>query len=716
MTLYAEVALPLPLNQTFFYTVPELWKEQAKIGTRVLVPLGERALTGIVINLRKRRLERSVELKEIKEVLDEKPVFSLLFLSFTRKLSDYYYTFWGELLQASLPTSHIVKSKTTTFLTEKGKEALRKEGLSSKERAVLSLLQRRAYTPLFIQRKLGVKNTSSLLSQLERKGFIHILREVKRAKRRKMRSVGTGQSQLEIDFGLDRDSLEIAEQISQKEGKKIFSPFLLFAPKDKREAVYFYLIKNVLAREERALFLVPEISLTKYPLERLKKGLGKNIALLHSQMSERAREVEWQKVQNGEAEVVVGSRSALFSPVSRLGLIIVDEEHDESYYQQESPSYDARRGAWLRAREEKAVLVYGSAKPSVEAFYRAKKGSYLVNMEKYKQQRRVFTVEEKRRGRGVGQFLRERIEEKLKKEEQVLVFINRRGYAPLLLCSRCSYIPKCIHCDISLTYHKKEERLVCHYCNYSLSKMEVCPECKGRIIKMMGIGIEAVEEELEKFFPQSRVASLVSDEARTRKEQERMIRSFSKGEINILVGTQLLAHQVGLPSVSLVAILYPETLLGFSDFRASQKTFQTISRMMGFCRDDSCGEVIIQTALPSHFSIRASATQDYISFFNQEIKVRRLMNYPPFSHVIGIVFQGKNVRTLAKKSREFSTQIKKRAEDIEVLGPALASVTRLRGVNRIQMILKAKKRKLMDEVVKESLKKVRFRGTISVLS
>jgi len=716
MTLYAEVALPLPLNQTFSYLIPEYWQEQVKIGTRVLVPFRERILTGFVISLRKRKAKKDLKLKEIQEVLDEKPIFSKNLFSFTRKLSDYYYTSWGELLQASLPPAYVLKSKMIIHLTEEGKEALKKVKLPQEEKSILTLLQKKAYTPSFLQRKFGRKSASSLLSRMARKGLIYFQRDLKKPERRKLRPVSAPLKQLEIDFGLSGKLKKVSERITAKTRQKVFSHFLLFGPESERKTLYFNLIKQVLEREEKVLFLVPEISLTEQLIDKFEKRLGKEAAFLHSQMSERKRETEWLKVRSGEAKVVVGPRSALFSPLDNLGLIIVEEEHDDSYYQQESPSYDARKGAWMRAREEKAILIYGSAMPTVETFYRAKRGKYLLDLEQEEQKRRVTIMGEKS-GREIMSYqFKEKIKERLEEEEQVIIFISRRGYAPLLICSNCRHIPKCANCDVALTYHKKEEKLVCHYCNYSLPKLEVCPECKSKIIRLRGFGIEAVEEELKKYFPLARVSSFASDEIKGKKEQERVVRSLSKGKIDILVGTQLLAHRTDLGSVSLVGILYPEMILGLADYRASQKTFQTISLMMSHLKDTDQGEVIIQTELPSHFSIQGAVAQDYVFFFNQEIKLRRIMNYPPFSRMIGVLFQGENLRTLAQKSREFSALVKRKEEGIEVLGPSLAGVKRLKGMNRIQMILKAKRRKDLDQVLQESLKKGKARGSISVFS
>jgi len=714
MTLYAEVVLPLPLSESFSYLIPENWQDQVKIGTRVLVPFRSRILTGFVTRLRKRKTQKDIKLKEIQEVLDEKPLFSANFLSFTNKLSDYYFTSWGELLQASLPPSYVLKSKTVIHLSAEGEEALKKEKLSKEEKAILTLLQKKAYTPSFLQRKFGRKSASYFLSRMARRKYIHFQTDLKKTERRKLEPVSAPQKQLEIDFGLSGKLRKIIERITQKGSQIAFSPYLLFGPEEERKALYFNLIKQALEREEKVLFLVPEISLTEHLIEKFEKRLGKEAAILHSQMSGRKREVEWLRVRSGEAKVVVGPRSALFSPLDNLGLIIVEEEHDDSYYQQENPSYDARKGAWLRAKEEKALLIYGSATPTVEAFYRAKRGGYLLALEQEKQKRKVAIVEESSGREIMSRKFREKIRDKLKEREQVLIFINRRGYAPLLICSNCRYIPKCANCDITLTYHKKEEKLICHYCNYSLPKPEICPECKSKIIRLMGFGIEAVSEELKRHFPQAKVSSFASDEIKGKKQQERVVRSFSKGKIDILAGTQLLAHRTDLPSVSLVGILYPETILGLADYRASQKTFQTISLMMSHLQDDGNGEVIIQTELPSHFSIHGAATQDYGSFFNQEIKLRRLMNYPPFSHLIGVLFQGENLRIVAQKSREFTALVKSEAKEIEVLGPSLAGIRRLRGVSRVQMILKAKKRKHLDEVLRSSLKKVRLRRSISV--
>lgn len=712
MTLYADVVLPLPLDQSFSYIVPESAQKNVKIGSRVLVPLGQRLLTGFIVNLRKRKLSQVLKLKEIAEVLDESPVFSLSFLSFARKLSSYYYSSWGELLQASLPPSFILKSQKRVSLSTKGKTLLRGDELSGEEKELLGYLKKREYTALYLKRKLKVKNLSLLLSRLEKKGLIHIQEDIEKIRQKTAPKTPVGETQLEMDFSLDARSLEVAGQITRKIGDQVFLPFYLFGPSEKRESVYFYLIKRILADGRKVLYLVPEITLTQSLTEKFEKRLGEKVALLHSRLSEKKRELEWRKIKNGEVDVVVGPRSALFSPLENLGLIIVDEEQDESYYQRENPCYDARKGARFRAKQEEAVLVYGSARPSVSAFFWAKKRGNLLSLESEPRRRNVKIVDDRKEKGVISRKLEEKIAARLNKREPVILFLNRRGYASSLFCSRCNTIPRCSRCDIALSYHKKEEKLVCHYCGYSLPKMDNCPECGSRMIRERGIGIEALEEKLKTLFPQSCVTSFATD--LTRLEQERVLHNFRRGKIDILVGTQLLAHQVDVPPVFLVGILFPETILTLSDYRAGQKTFLTLSQMMKFLKDDERAEVLIQTTLPQHFTIRQAAFEDYISFYKQELRLRRLMNYPPFSHIVEVLFQGENLRSVARKSREFSEQVKKEAGDIEILGPALASVSRVRGVSRVQVVLKAKRKKTIDDVLVKVLKTVKLRKSILV--
>ncbi len=711
MILYAEIVFPLPVDQSFSYLVPEAFRDKAKIGSRAIAPFGQRRLTGFIVSLSQSGPPPEFELKEIVDLLDEEPVFSPALLCLTRKLSDYYYSSWGELLQAALPPSFILKSQAKVSLTEEGRIAIENESLAKEEREILGFLGKRACSLSFLKRKLGAQAVSPLLPRLGRKNLIAFESVVRKPRKKQMLEDSVTQTQLEMDFSLDSESRQMAERIARRPSEKVFRPFFLFGSFEKREAVYFYLIKKFLAERKKVLILVPEISLTQSLTEKFQKKLGEKAALLHSRLSRGRREFEWRKIKGGEAEVVVGPRSALFSPLSDLGLIVVDEEHDESFAQHESPCYDARRGAWLRAEEEGAVLIYGSASPSVSDFYRAEKGGYLLRLESEPGKKNVEIVDDRREKRLISQRLKEKIGHRIKKKEQVLVFFNRRGYASFLFCSRCNYIPRCVRCDISLSYHKRDDKLICHYCNYSRPKMETCPECGSRMMRERGIGIEAVEEELRRIFPQNKITSF--DTSLSKRAQDKILLRYLRGEIDVLIGTQLLAHQRELPLASLVSILFPEMILALSDYRAGQKTYQTLSQMMRFVKDDS-SEVLIQTALPDHFAIVQAAGGDYDSFYQQELEFRRLMSYPPFSIVAEVLFQGENLRNVARKSREFSALLKSLTKEVEILGPALDIVPRVRGLYRVQLILKAQRKDFLDEALRKSLRTIKLRKSVFV--
>jgi len=614
----------------------------------------------------------------------------------------------------SLPPSFVPKSKTRVHITEGGEEAVHRVELTDREKTILTWLQKKPYSDFYLKRKLRIRNLSSLLSRLEKEGFIRIERDIKRTVQRVKRISPQIPTQLEIDFSLDKKAYKVANSMGEMLGKETFSPYLLYGPPEKRESVYFYMIKKVLALGEKALFLVPEIALTENLIEDFQRKLGENVALLHSQLTESRREREWKRIRDGEADVVLGTRSALFAPLEDLGLIIVDEEQDDSYYQKESPSYDARKGAWLRAKAYGSVLIYGSTAPSIETFFKARKKGYLFCLEEEPRQFQAQIFDDRKERGIIPQTLKIKIRERLDRKEAVLIFFNRRGYAPFLTCSRCGYVPRCKNCDIALTYHKKEGRLICHYCNDSLDKPNLCPDCGSQIISKRGFGIEVVEEELRNVFPKNRLTCFDTDVAKSKKSQDRILADFKEGRIDILIGTQLLAHRLDLPRVSFIAVLYPETLLALSDFRASQKTFYSLNQIIRFLRNESTAELFIQTSLPQHFSLIKAVSNDYHSFYNQEIKYRRVMNYPPFSYMAELLLQEQNLRTLARKSREFSSLLKNQVKDVEVLGPALASVSKMRGRSRAQIILKSKNKKSLDSALKNSFEKIKARKSLFV--
>jgi primosomal protein N' (replication factor Y) len=683
----------------------------------VLAPLGRRTLRGFIVGLGD-KLERDIALKNIAGVLDEQPFFSPSFLKFSRRLSDWFYSSWGELLESSLPPSFQIKSRIKILLSDPGKKALGDGSLPKAEKALAELLRDKSYSATYLKRKLNVKNLSMLLSRMERKGLLLILSEEKKTSQKAHREKRSRRpaAQLELDFSLDQKLGNVATAIGDKIREKRFAPFLLHGSAERRLAIYFSAIRKALAQSEKALFLVPEINLTQNLVDEFEKKLGESVSVLHSRLSERAREREWHRIRDGEASVVVGPRSALFTAISGLRLLIVDEEQDDSYLQLESPSYDARRGAWLRAEEVQATLIYGSATPSVEGFYKAQNGKWLVSLGEEPRKSEVRVVDQRGAKGIISSAFQEAIERRLGAQEQVVIFFNRRGYAAYLVCSRCRHVPRCPHCDLPLAYHKQEERLTCHRCRFSSPLKERCPECGGRMSGRKGLGVEAVAEELQRMFPQSRVACLDKDRTPTRREQRKIIQSFSTRKLDILVGTELLAHQSDLPPLFFLGIINPETMLGYPDFRAGFATFETLCRVLRLMTDSPRSEAIIQTGAPHHFSIRCAASHDYPCFFEREIELRRMMNDPPFSQIVEILFAGENLRTVGRRARAFFNELKARAGDIEVLGPALAPLSRLRGPAGVQIILRSSRKERLDAVLKELLRDRKLRNIITVFN
>jgi primosomal protein N' (replication factor Y) len=712
MTLYADVILTLPLDQPYTYSLPEDMEGNVQVGSRVLVPLGERSLTGIVVGLRKRKPERSMKVKPIAELLDETPLFTPRLLAFIRSLGRSFLVPWGEMVQLAVPPSLLVRSKASVLLTPKGREAMEKGLLKEDERQLAALLGAKPHSPLFLERKSRVKNISALLSRMRKKEFVTVEKSLRQVRRRTRPEAPAGPAQLELDFSLDEPAWRAGEMISGAMAKRTFSPFLLVAPAGRRKAVYSHLLREAASSSGRVLFLVPEISLTPALIDEFEKSLGDDLALLHSRMTDRQRELEWQKIRECRVRVVIGPRSALFSPLENLRLIILDEEQDESYSQQDGLPFDVRRAARLRAQEEGAALVLGSSAPTVESFHLAQKGRFLIDLGRDPFQPKVTVLDFRGRSGLLDPRLIRAIRERVDKQEQVVLFYNRRGYASHLACGRCGFVPSCDRCDLPLAYHKSEGKLVCHACRRTVPVEMDCPRCRGRLTVRMSVGIEAVAEDLRRTFPRNRIEVFAVDEAGRKEKREALRRGFEKREIDILVGTQFLAHQAGLPPATLVGILHPETVLHLADFRSGQKAFQAISRACGFLERGKNAEAFIQTVAPEHYSIREAARGDYAAFYEQEIQFRRLLDYPPFSSLAEVVFSGGNRRHVAATARAFASRVKEADADIQVFGPSLAPLARRRGLYRIQVSLKSRNPEPLKKTLDRCLKGIRSKKSL----
>jgi primosomal protein N' (replication factor Y) (superfamily II helicase) len=489
-----------------------------------------------------------------------------------------------------------------------------------------------------------------------------------------------------------------------------FGHFYIFGSDAARLAAYRTLIERATKGPGKVVCLVPEVA----PAREFVAGLGKDLEgraiFFHGGMTERQKERAWRSLWSGKAALVAGTRSALFVEAAPLRLIVVDGEHEESYVQAESPSYDARRGAWLRAQAAGAVVVFGSSRPSVEAWDEARRLGVLVEFGAEPRKTRLSWVEDRRDGPLVSRALEAKLRAGLEKREPSVLFLNRRGYAASPACAACGRVPRCPRCGIPFVFHKAGAKLVCHYCGHSTDIQSACAGCGGRLAFGRAAGTQALEEELGRLFPGARVVRFDADAASTAGEREAIIAEFRRGKIPFLVGTQLLVHQPGVPKVGLVGILGPEALLGLPDYRAGQRTFQAVASMMEMCRNEPEAEAVIQTAKPAHFAIQAGAEGDPRGFLEKELAFRTLMNYPPAAALAEVFLHGRDVRALASNSRKLAALLKRREPELEVLGPALAP--RARGLSRVQLVLKAKDRGTIDEALRASLPAVRAKKSV----
>lgn len=468
--------------------------------------------------------------------------------------------------------------------------------------------------------------------------------------------------------------------------------------------VYLGAIEAALARGKTAMVLVPEIALTLWMSRLVRARFGAGVAVLHSGLPESERAREWWRVRHGEARVVAGTRSAVFAPLENVGLIIVDEEQESSYKQEETPRYNGRDVAVYRARLEGAVALLGSATPSIETYHNARAGKYrLLRLTARVANRpmarvRIVDLREEFRARHraapVSEALREALALRLDEGTQAMVLINRRGYSWSLLCRSCGAFVQCQNCSIALTYHKSRQRLECHYCGYAERPSKQCPKCRGEYMYFVGDGAERVEEYLHETFPRARVARLDRDTVRTKREYQQVLGAVAKGEIDILVGTQMVAKGHDFERVTLVGVVAADLALGLPDFRAAERTFQLLTQVAGRAgRGALAGEVLVETYYPEHYAIECAARQDYISFYEKEAHFRRILHYPPFAALANVVVRDRKIENAIRWSRALAgyfAPFEKRG--VKILGPAAAPLARLRRDYRFQFVLKSPER------------------------
>ena len=493
---------------------------------------------------------------------------------------------------------------------------------------------------------------------------------------------------------------------------KRFSPFLIYGVTGSgKTEIYIRAIEEVLLRGQEAIVLVPEISLTPQLLSRFIDRFGENLALLHSGLGKGERYDQWRKIWKGEVKIAMGARSAIFAPFRNVGIIIVDEEHDPSYKQEEKLKYHARDVAVVRAKQVEATLLLGSATPSLESFYNAEKGKFrLLNLPERiegKPLPRVEVVDMKKEGGLLSEKLRGALQKNIESKKQSLLFLNRRGFANFILCPDCGLTFKCPNCSVTLTYHLRDRSLQCHYCDYRIQAPGDCPKCQGHRLQGMGIGTERLEQEIRSLFPETQVGRMDHDTTSRRRSHLQILKKLENGSIDILVGTQMIVKGHDFPNVTFVGVISADTSLHFPDFRSSERTFQLLTQVAGRAgRGEVFGEVVIQTFNPDHYSILRAKDHDYLGFYQEEIQFRKALEYPPFSRFINFRLVGnseKRTKGMAEEMGKIGQSLLKKGygKGIEILGPSAAPFAKMRGKFRWQMLAKGKSPQLLHRFTKE---------------
>ncbi len=601
------------------------------------------------------------------------------------------------------------------------------KGLSEQQRKVIDELSSGEESIALGELLTRTDVSASVVRTLEKRGVVEVFaREVRRDPLAHLPRAS------EDSVTLTADQKNAVDQLVAGVESKTYSAFLLHGVTGSgKTEIYVRAMREAVDLGRTALMLAPEISLTPMFSRRLRAQFGDQLAVLHSSLSDGERRDEWRRIKEGEARVVLGTRSAVFAPLDNLGVIVVDEEHDSSYKQEENPRYSGRDTAIVRAARAGAVAVLGSATPSIESFHNARSGKYkyirlgsriggrpLANVETV-DMRDVF----KRHGKQqtFSDELKAAIEETFARGEQIMILLNRRGFSSFLLCRSCGLSIHCVNCDVTLTYHKYNTSLQCHYCNYISAAPDRCPACGGQYIHYAGEGTEQLEERLKEMYPAMRIARLDRDTTRRRGGYEHILMEFHSGGTDLLVGTQMIAKGHDFPNVTLVGVVSVDVGLSLPDFRSAERTFQLLTQVAGRAgRGDRPGRVIIQTYHPSHYALMAAKSQDYEQFYNREIEFRRSMHYPPFTALINIGVRDKDRQRAADTASDFARDLRAaaRALNVRVLGPAPAAIPRLKGEYRFQVLIKAgsraQAREALDAATARAASAGRKPRTISV--
>ena len=694
--MYAKVIVEIPtkaVDKLFVYHIPDHCSE-IKVGARVKVPFAHQKLEGFVLSLAD-QIEAPYEIKDIIALVDEEPVLTKEMLFLGNALSQQILCTKIAIYQAMLPKAlkasnkTEIKKKMTSYLT-----------LSISKEETIKYLQNCPYPKQKEILEILLKNEQYLISKktssintLLKKNICKIIQ-----KEEYRYSYQTTKHDTLISLNQDQQNAvnRVLNAINQEK------VFLLYGITGSgKTEVYMNIIEKMIQQGKTAIMLVPEISLTPQIVERFTLRFGQDVAILHSGLSDTEKYDEYRKIQKGEVHIAIGARSAIFAPLTNLGVIIIDEEHSSTYKQDNNPRYHARDVAILRGKYHHAPVVLGSATPSLESMARAQNKVYelitLLNRAGKGTLPLVHIVNMKEEPHAhstiFSSLLLTKIKEKLSKHEQIILFLNRRGYSSISTCLSCGESIKCPNCDISLTYHKTSGMLRCHYCGFAMKKVEICPHCQSTKLSYLGLGTEKVEEELIHLFPQNKVVRMDMDTTSKKGAHQKIIDAFSRQQYDILVGTQMIAKGLDFPKVTLVGVINADASLNIPDYRSSERTFQLLCQVSGRAgRGEAKGEVIIQTLNPNHYSIAYAKKHDYISFYKEEMKMRKQLNYSPYYYIILIRLKTKDYELSFQEAKKVGEYLRKNlSPGTYLLGPAMANVFRVDNVYYQQCIIKYQK-------------------------
>jgi primosomal protein N' (replication factor Y) (superfamily II helicase) len=682
----------IQVDKVFTYSIPDRWKDILKLGYRVKVPfgIGNKKIDGFIIDLYN-EFELNSNMKEIVELCEDYPLITPEDLQLIRYMREKYLCSYIECIKTLIPTGITkgMKSKVNQVLYS-GKAL---EGKYYKEpyTTIYSIILKNngKFSKSELSKNFGISTSS--LSTLLKHGFLTNEKIV--VNRYDERSFDEYNEKI-----LNKEQQYAVDKIKTS-SKNIF--LIHGVTGSGKTEIYMNLVSSMLQEEKDSIILVPEISLTPQMVERFKGRFGKNIAVFHSKLSEGERFDEWLRVKDGKVKVAIGARSAIFLPFANLGLVVIDEEHETSYKSDSDPKYNAVEIAQYRCENSNVKLILGSATPSIETYYKAKfKDIELITLKRRADNAMMPDIElidmrEELMSNNRSIFskrLYEEIERCLSRQEQIILFLNRRGHSPFVSCRKCGYVFKCDNCDISLTYHNENGLLVCHYCGMKKRATNVCPKCRSKYVKFFGVGTEKIEQEIKRYFPVSRTLRMDFDTTRKKNSYEQIYTAFKEHKADILIGTQMIAKGLDFKNVTLVGVIAADLSLNLPDFRSAEKTFQLITQVSGRAgRGEKPGRVILQTYTPDHYSIIRSVSNDYEGFYNEEISIRRDMNYPPYSKILSVNMSSKNENLLIKNIQNVGSILKNILKDndkIEMLGPCPCAISKINEQYRWQIILK----------------------------